>query len=601
MWRTAFSKKLNQGGLSALIGLGGLTLTVTGVLAYYQYTTTHLPPNVYINSIPVGNLTYPEALEQLKTQTPDPPQSQVTLRVDDITIASSSAELGLHYDYDEVLASFEKTATQGRLRDQLKWRLRPLFSSLSTEVKPHYEQEKLTQFISQLNQKVAYQGIEPSVTLKRSGNPNSLEIFPGKHGREINSASTQDMLQNTKPSSDQEFSAIVASTAAELSEEDIKGIAERAGKFVDKSIYFQNENRDYFFSDTELVSFLKIPTGYDVGIIETKVATLAAQINREPQEPVFEYNKETLKVIKFSPPLNGQSLDQAATKQQILDSLAQLEQATASATKEQEVDQSKPLQLAVATTPPKQSLAQTNDLGIAERIGFGDSHYNHSIANRIHNVAITTQRITDVIVPPGAEFSFNKTLGDVSAATGYRSAYVIRNGQTELGDGGGVCQVSTTLFRSVLDAGLKVTRRIPHSYRVSYYELDTKPGVDATVYAGETDFRFINDTGHYLLIHGNADSKDLYMYMEIYGTSDGRTTEIKDHITWNPRPAPAPQYFPDPSLPPGKLVQIDWAASGISASFVNVIKDKEGKIIREDKYVSNYKPWSAKYRQGVAQ
>jgi vancomycin resistance protein YoaR len=76
-----------------------------------------------------------------------------------------------------------------------------------------------------------------------------------------------------------------------------------------------------------------------------------------------------------------------------------------------------------------------------------------------------------------------------------------------LGDGGGVCQVSTTLFRSVLDAGLKVTRRLPHSYRVSYYELDTKPGVDATVYAGETDFRFINDTDHHILIHAEADSK----------------------------------------------------------------------------------------------
>jgi vancomycin resistance protein YoaR len=170
-----------------------------------------------------------------------------------------------------------------------------------------------------------------------------------------------------------------------------------------------------------------------------------------------------------------------------------------------------------------------------------------------------------------------------------------------LGDGGGVCQVGTTLFRSVLNAGLKITPRLPHSYRVSYYELDRKPGVDATVYAGDTDFRFINDTPEHILIHAESDSKNLYMSVNIYGTSDGRTTELKDHITWNARPAPAPQYFPDPTLPVGKLVQIDWAASGISSSFINVIKDKNGKVIREDKYVSNYRPWSAKYLQGVAQ
>src|SRR5690606_10285855 len=150
---------------------------------------------------------------------------------------------------------------------------------------------------------------------------------------------------------------------------------------------------------------------------------------------------------------------------------------------------------------------------------------------------------------------------DVSAETGFQPAYVIKNGQTVLGDGGGVCQVSTTVFRAVLDAGLKVTRRLPHSYRVSYYELNSKPGVDATVYSGNIDLRFINDTDHAILIHAEADSKNLYMKVELYGTSDGRTTEIVDHVTWDYRPAPAAVYIPDPTLPAGQTKQVDWAAS----------------------------------------
>jgi vancomycin resistance protein YoaR len=253
------------------------------------------------------------------------------------------------------------------------------------------------------------------------------------------------------------------------------------------------------------------------------------------------------------------------------------------------------------TTEPEISLEKTNNLGIKERVGYGNSEYDHSIPNRIHNVAITTDRVSNIILAPDEEFSFNKTLGEVSSRTGYRTAYVIKNGRTELGDGGGVCQVSTTLFRSVLNAGLEVTRRLPHSYRVSYYELDTKPGIDATVYSGDVDFRFKNDTGHHLLIHGQADSENLTMYYEIYGTSDGRTAQIVDHKVWDARPAPAPQYFDDPELPVGTTKQIDFATGGIKASFKNIIKDKNGDLIREEEYFSNYRPWSAKYLVGTKQ
>src|SRR5690606_29560789 len=95
--------------------------------------------------------------------------------------------------------------------------------------------------------------------------------------------------------------------------------------------------------------------------------------------------------------------------------------------------------LILAEAAPEMTLADTNNLGINERIGFGESYYSGSIPNRIHNVSLTAQRINMAIVPPGKEFSFNRTLGDVSAAIGFRSAYIIKDGRTSLGDGGGVC------------------------------------------------------------------------------------------------------------------------------------------------------------------
>lgn len=600
MWRVALHKKLTTLSLSAILGICCIIASASAVIAYYRYTSSHLPPNININTIYVGNLKYEEAEQVLRDNSPPPPSSTVVADVDGISIASASAQLGLNYDYHELLQTFKSAATQGRMRDRIAWRIRPLFSTQNYTVKPKYHDQKVAGFLTLLNNVVAYPGENPTVTLATSNNANSIKVFTGKRGREVDIEATKNLLNKASGADTIKIEAVVASTAAELNDEQITQVTNRAKKFVGKSIDFYYDNRDYSIADKELVSFLQLPTGYKTDSVITKVATLAAQLNRAPQEPIFEYNKDTLVVTKFSPPLDGQALDEAKTQTQIIEGLQSIENASP----ETEGDQTEPAdpnyELTISTAPPKTSLSDTNSLGIKEKIGFGDSHYDHSIPNRIHNVAITTERISDVIVPPGAEFSFNKTLGDVSAETGYRSAYVIKNGQTALGDGGGVCQVSTTLFRSVLDAGLKVTRRLPHSYRVSYYELDSKPGVDATVYSGETDFRFVNDTPGHLLIHAQADSKNLYMAVDIYGTSDGRTSEIKDHITWNARSAPAPEYFPDPSLPAGKLVQIDWAAPGISASFINVIKDKDGKIVREDKYTSNYRPWSAKYRQGVA-
>lgn len=596
MWRAALITKAETLSIPIVVGMLCLLVSTSSVIAYYKHTSTHLPPNIYINNIYVGNVTYEEALQQLQDQSPTPSSYPVVLSVEGITIASDSATLGLHYHYQATLAHLKEQATQGRMRDKVMWRVRPLFSTKRYEVPLSYAEENVDSFISELNSKVSYQGEDPYAKLSVSQNANSITIFPGKSGRTIDTSLTKKLLDEAIGSQTASIAAIVASTSGQLTPEEVTAAEVRSKKIVGKSINFSFDNRDYSISDTALVSFLNLPSGYDLDLIQTEIATLAAKLDRPAQEPVLQYDKETLAVTKFSPPLDGQTLNRTTTQTQILEALKKLEQAPSEESKNEDAQT---IELVVATTPPQKSLAETNELGIKQLIGFGDSHYDHSIPNRIHNVAITTERISDVIVPPGGEFQFNKVLGDVSAETGYRSAYVIKNGQTELGDGGGVCQVSTTLFRSVLDAGLKVTRRIPHSYRVSYYELDSKPGVDATVYAGETDFRFINDTPGHILIHAEADSKNLYMFVNIYGTSDGRTTQLKDHITWNPRPAPAPQYFPDPTLPAGKLVQIDWAASGISASFINVIKDKDGKVIREDKYVSNYKPWAAKYRQGT--
>jgi len=133
---------------------------------------------------------------------------------------------------------------------------------------------------------------------------------------------------------------------------------------------------------------------------------------------------------------------------------------------------------------------------------------------------------------------------------------------------------------------------------VSYYELNSQAGFDATVYAGNVDFRFKNDTPGYLLIYTETDSSKLWMKVEIYGTSDGRTATISDYKAWGATGPKPTEYIVDPTLPHGAKKQIDWSASGLKTSFVYTVKDAAGNVKQKETYSSTYQAWAAKYLVG---
>ena len=210
---------------------------------------------------------------------------------------------------------------------------------------------------------------------------------------------------------------------------------------------------------------------------------------------------------------------------------------------------------------PKITLEQSNTQGIKEVIGEGKSDYTHSIPGRIYNLLLASDRLHGVLIPQGATFSYVDTVGEISARTGYQPAYVIVNGRTELGDGGGVCQTSTTLFRAALNSGLKISEWHAHAYRVGYYENDSKPGRDATIYAPSVDLKFVNDTPSAILIEVEKDEEKKLLTYRFWGTKDNRIVSISDIKTSGAVGAPAPRYQDDPTLRKGVVRQVDWAAS----------------------------------------
>jgi vancomycin resistance protein YoaR len=253
------------------------------------------------------------------------------------------------------------------------------------------------------------------------------------------------------------------------------------------------------------------------------------------------------------------------------------------------------VELAVEVTKPAVRTETINDLGIQELIGRATTSFAGSPPNRVHNIAVGASSFNGLLVKPGEVFSTVTALGRIDTAAGYKPELVIKEDRLIPETGGGLCQVSTTLFRAALDAGLDIVERRNHSFRVRYYEPPI--GMDATIYDPAPDFKFRNDTPGYILIQSRVQGNSITF--EFYGTKDGREVTISNPVVYNITSPGEPVYIEDPSLPPGEQKQIEKAVPGADARFTYTVK-KDGQTLHQRTFTSRYVAWRAKYLVGPA-
>ncbi len=363
----------------------------------------------------------------------------------------------------------------------------------------------------------------------------------------------------------------------------------RAQKLIGKSITLITSSDKVTIDDLTLISWLDFNNGFQTDKINDYSQNLSKSLQHDPIDAVFKF--ENGKVLEFQSAKNGVGVDSNKLSQEIIAAFSKLENSSDSKTE---------FNLSYESIAPKINNSDVNDLGIKELIGTGTSTFKHSSATRNINITKGSSIINRLLVAPNETFSFVKSLGEVTLEAGYAKAYIIRAGKTELDVGGGICQVSTTFFRAILNAGLDITERKAHAYRVSYYEEDSKPGFDATVFIPSPDLKFVNDTGHYVLIQSVLDMENRRLTYEIYGTSDGRKAEITNYRQWDATPAPPAVWIDDPTLPVGKTIQDEQAIPGLKTAFDWTVTDKDGKVIHQKTFQSNFVPWAAVYRRGPA-
>jgi vancomycin resistance protein YoaR len=335
---------------------------------------------------------------------------------------------------------------------------------------------------------------------------------------------------------------------------------------------------------------IKANFGYSQEKLEGVVEEIAVEVDRPVQDALFEFKNG--KVVNFQVSKEGREVDRQQVKKLII---------LAFSWPRGEKDLI-PLDLPVKIIEPKITTEKSNELGIRELLAEGESFFKDSIPSRVHNIVLASSYLHGVVIPPGEVFSFAKKIGTISAEVGYKPAYVIKNKATVLEDGGGVCQVSTTLFRAALNAGLPIIERKAHYYRVGFYEQGGyPPGLDATVYPPSPDLKFKNDTPGHILIQTIVDKEVKRLVFQLYGTSDGRRVEITKPVIHSQTPPPEPIYIDEPTLPVGVIKRIDSAHWGAKVSFSRKVFYADGSLKEEQTFWSNYVAWPAVYQRGIRQ
>ena len=559
-----------------------LTITITPLLILFAPLVINYNKsgnNTFLLNKDYSHLSRSEIIFRLNQDYVLP--QKINLKLNDQIFSIDSASISANIDTNKIAS----TLLYRRLDEGVINYVKYFFNPKKFNLKISYDEEKLIQAIQNITSQIDKPFIPTELIVKNK----NITVTPGVVGLSVD----QELLKNniidnlTFGKFDESIIINTKAVGAIPTTSQIDQTIIRAKNIIGKSIAISTTLDTITIDDQTLISWIDFNNGFQLDKINLYTQNIAKSLERDPVDALFKF--ENGQVLEFKPALNGIIVNTNDLSKEIVSSFINLEKST---------EKQEKLNPSLQTIEPKIKNSDVNNLGIKELLGSGTSTFWHSSATRNINIAKGSSIVNRILVAPGDTFSFIKSLGAVTLEAGYKQAYIIRQGKTELDVGGGVCQVSTTLFRAMLNSGLNITERKNHAYRVSYYEEDSKPGFDATVFIPSPDLKFINDTEHHVLIQSILDMDKRRLTYEIYGTSDGRKVNITNYRQWDSTPPPPDVWIDDPTVPIGKVIKDEQAIRGLKTAFDWTVTDSNGAIIHQKTFQSNFAAWAAVYRRG---
>ena len=559
----------------------GYVLLMLVFISYHLYFANRIIPGVFVNGVNMGGLKTSEAIDLFNTSIAD--SGEISIKIgENYQTTVKPKYVNFQFLADDSIQKAFQVSRSGNIFNDAVVKIKGFIVRLDIPASYYYDKDALDNIAAGIVDNSVIKVKEPEFGLT----DGVLFIIAGADGESFDESSLkEEIIKRFAGESRGSIEISPHIVHSYLSADDLGFVRDKVNEMISESYSISYDDMSWRLDNNEVLSMLsfqkkgdKVEISANKSVIFEKINQIALQLDRPARGQVLSVADG--KVSKFTSSQNG-------LKVKIEDSARSLEEGILSLDFE--------IALAVEVTEPPET---DNQYGIEEVIGVGESKFKGSDSERIHNLELAASRINGTLVPPGQEFSFNESVGEINRDTGYTSAWIISKGRTILGDGGGVCQVSTTVFRAAINSGLPIIKRNAHSYRVSYYEQESPPGMDATIYSPTVDLKFKNDTDHYILVASEIDKENYSLKFNIYGTSDGRKVEITEPKILSRSTPPAPVYEDDPTLPRGTTKQIEYAIWGASVSFDREVT-MDGRIITKDTFKSNYRPWGAVYKVGT--
>ncbi|ADD29219.1 VanW family protein [Meiothermus ruber] len=561
---------------SVVVGLGLATGLALGWAAFEHYHRNRIYAGVEAAGVLVGSLTLEEAEARIAAATQNTPLPRLTLKAGNQTLEVSAAELGWRLDARATaLRAFAVGRTSlgerlAALRGQIKV---PLVPSVDATIL-----EKRLQSIAR--------GLERPPTNARVVFKNDrFVVIPEKPGLELDvQSAVESYLQHPKLTVLEFFPKTITPrvTAAVL-----EPVARRANELLRPLdlIYTEpppsgsGKRHRYSLGAAQVASLLSVQEEVRVNTqaLRKLLAQIATRHDRLPKDA--RYSPGPGGQLTVQPEVNGWKMNQPESRKRLELALLRPD-----------------LSEFHLTVVPKAAQVRAADLPKAENLQLlaeATTHYGGSSPERIANVHAAARNLDGYVVPAGGVFNFNEAIGSISPENGFKEALIISDGRTVKGVGGGVCQVSTTAFRALYQAGLPILERNQHAYRVRWY--DPIVGYDAAVYQPYLNLRASNDTPGPIIVRTSFTRSSLTV--RLYGLPDGRKVAVSKPVILARTPHPPPQYIVDPSLRPGQIKQVDWAVDGFRTRITRTITRPDGRV-EVDVLNSNFRPWRAVYLVG---
>jgi vancomycin resistance protein YoaR len=571
--------------------LAVITLVVLGIAggitSFYRSYEGRIYPNVSIQGIAVGEMTPEQAESALRLRYAAFLRQPVVITYGDRQWTPTLDELGMTFDFRGAVDAAYNAGRGRGVVDDVRELAAIWQHGLDVPLHVSYDETRAQAYLTQLAREIERAPADAQVRLDGA----QVAIVGAVIGRQV-------LVDATLAHVSQQLQAFVPAMIPlqtreippRLDDATVAAARAQIETILQGPLTLRVDKNEYEWTVADLADMIiinrvpsaegdRIAVTLDQDMIARRIRQIADETEKPGTRPRVAWNNGDLKIVKPGKP--GLRLDEARARDMVIAAA---------------MGRDRTLDLPMVPTDPPVTEANLHQLGIRELVSIGKSDFTGSAAYRVHNIGVGMQLLNGLLIAPGEEFSFNKNIGQINAANGFVEGAAIIQNRTQQEFGGGICQDSTTMFRAAFWAGLPITERWGHSFYISWYDKyalgprGNGPGLDATIFTGGPDLKFVNDTGAWLLIQAWSNPKTGVAQIELYGTKPNRTVDLT-HKVYDHVPAPTePVFVADPKVPRGTIKHTDKARGGMTIDVYRLVVEN-GAPRPPELFRTRFRPW----------